>query len=147
MRPRWKVKDPDTGNKRVRNARKHEAFGQSFDSGLELYMYKLLSDRPYLVERQHRFVLMEGFRNAQGKWIRPIEWVADFYMPELNAVIDTKGWATEMFTIKYKLFERCVHDGKIPVPALILFPKSQNHCLLAMAECNTLYKSLKQHEK
>jgi hypothetical protein len=143
MRPRWKSNKTTTGNKRVMNAVKHEEFGQKFDSSLELYMYHLIMNKPYKTERQHEFVLMEGFRNATGKKIMDIKWRCDFYIPELNVVIDTKGWATEIFTIKFKLFERCVYDGKIPSPALILFPKSQNHCLLAMAECDALYKKLK----
>lgn len=59
------------------------------------------------LQRQVKFVLQEGYRNNQGKAIRPISYVADFVYERdgKKYVQDSKGVRTEVYKIKRKLFE------------------------------------------
>lgn len=61
------------------------------------------------LERQKTFVLQDGFINNQGKKIRQITYIADFvYYDEKNkhwVAEDTKGFRTDVYRIKRKLFE------------------------------------------
>lgn len=57
-------------------------------------------------ERQKKYLLMEGFER-KGQKVRPIEYVADFYIKYSNGleeVIDIKGLPTETAKLKRKLF-------------------------------------------
>ena len=58
------------------------------------------------LERQKRFILQESFVAFDGKRIRPISYVADFYYEKNGKKIveDTKGFRTEVYLIKKKLF-------------------------------------------
>lgn len=60
------------------------------------------------LQRQVRFVLQEGYRNNQGKAIRPICYIADFVYERdgQKYVQDSKGVRTEVYKIKRKLFEK-----------------------------------------
>lgn len=61
------------------------------------------------LERQKRFVLQEGFVNNEGKKIRPISYVADYYYEEngQQVVEDVKSPATrtQVYMLKKKLFQ------------------------------------------
>lgn len=60
------------------------------------------------LQRQVKFVLQEGYRNNQGKAIRPICYIADFVYERdgQKYVQDSKGVRTEVYKIKRKLFEK-----------------------------------------
>lgn len=66
------------------------------------------------LERQKAFVLQEGYMNNMGAKIRPITYVADFYYYDVDedqlVVEDTKGFATEVYKLKKKLFEYRYRD-------------------------------------
>ena len=115
-------------NQRVRNATKiiHEDI--KFDSKLEAYMYSLLKDKNIKMELQYAIVLQPMFRR-DGKAVRAIKWVADFYLPDHNLIIDTKGWGTEIFKMKLKLFKYMQYKGAYPGITLE-FPKNKKQCLL-----------------
>ena len=55
---------------------------------------------------QPRFLLQEGFKK-NGKTYKKIEYIADFQYVENGKIIieDVKGYETEVFKIKHKLFE------------------------------------------
>lgn len=93
------------------NARKKELDGHVFDSTAEARRYTQLKEEQRLglisaLELQPRFLLQEGFRDESGKWVRKIEYVADFRYLRGGAEIveDAKGMATPLFTLKLKLF-------------------------------------------
>ena len=58
------------------------------------------------IKLQPRFLLQESFKK-NGKTYRKIEYVADFQYMENGKMIveDTKGFKTEVFKLKHKLFE------------------------------------------
>ena len=88
--------------------------GIKFDSKKEMQRYKdleLLESTDYIcnLELQKKFLLQEGYTNAEGKKIRPIYYIADFFYYDcINnkwVVEDTKGVRTEVYKLKKKLFE------------------------------------------
>lgn len=88
-------------------------YGIVFDSQAEAneYLYaraELESGRIRELILQKAFVLQEAFIDAKGKHHQDIEYVADFYFYDVKQkryrVVDTKGFKTDMFRIKEKLF-------------------------------------------
>ena len=82
-----------------------------FDSIAESRRYKelaLLEKAGYIkdLKLQPKFLLQESFKK-NGKTYRKIEYIADFQYTENNKTIveDVKGKETEVFKLKYKLFE------------------------------------------
>lgn len=87
-----------------------------FDSVLEANRYKELK----LLERageisnlelQPRFLLQDSFKK-NGRTFRKIEYVADFKYIENGKTIveDVKGIQTDVFKLKYKIFEKVYPD-------------------------------------
>lgn len=82
-----------------------------FDSKKEAnyYIYlKMLEDAGKIVdlELQKRFILQQGFK-LHDKTYRAITYVADFVYKDSQGqvhVVDTKGYRTEVYKIKKKLF-------------------------------------------
>lgn len=88
--------------------------GIKFDSKKEMQRYKdleLLESTDYIcnLELQKKFLLQEGYTNAEGKKRRPIYYIADFYYFDLLkdkwVVEDVKGVRTDVYKLKKKLFE------------------------------------------
>jgi len=88
--------------------------GLVFDSKKEAAKYGellLLKRAGEVIDFKHHpkaFVLQGGYRCPQnGKWIRPITYTPDFwilYADGREVWIDTKGYRTEVYKIKLKLF-------------------------------------------
>ena len=82
-----------------------------FDSKKEANYYtklKILRDAGKILdlELQKRFVLQQGFK-LHGKTYRAITYIADFVYKDQEGqthVVDTKGYCTEVYKIKKKLF-------------------------------------------
>ena len=81
-----------------------------FDSKKEANYYiklKILKDAGKILdlELQKRFVLQQGFK-LHGKTYRAITYIADFVYKDDKGmhVVDTKGYRTETYKIKKKLF-------------------------------------------
>lgn len=90
---------------------KCEYNGHKFDSVKEMYRYRKLKDLEDSEEISHlvlqpRFLLADGFTH-KGKKYRKIEYIADFqYIDNIgNEIVeDTKGFKTDVYNIKKKLF-------------------------------------------
>lgn len=98
---------------RIKAARKTVVDGKTFASRKEARRYaelKLL-DREGHIEKlrcQVRYELQEGFRDRDGRWVRPITYIADFEYREGGRKIieDVKGRKEEVFRIKWKMLQR-----------------------------------------
>lgn len=101
------------------NAKKIVYQGEKFDSRKELERWKLLtllerSGQITELRRQVRYPLQAAYTNGEGKRIREISYIADFVYRPVNemgtpcdvVVEDTKGFRTEMYRLKKKLFEK-----------------------------------------
>jgi hypothetical protein len=78
----------------------------TFDSKLELYAWKMLTNLEIPFDWQVRYNLQESFK-WDNSTIRKIDMVVDFviHMPDREIVVDTKGFATEVSKIKYKMLK------------------------------------------
>lgn len=93
-------------------AKKVEMDGIKFDSKLEAKYYLELktmqeNERILFFRIQPRYILQEPFEK-NGKKYRKLEYVSDFEIHHVDGsieVIDVKGFETEAFKIKKKLFE------------------------------------------
>lgn len=92
-------------------SRKTVMDGVRFDSVREANRYaelRLLQRAGQIsgLELQPLYVLQEGYRDASGKWVRPIIYKADFrYQQDGKTVVeDAKGFRTQAYGIKKKLF-------------------------------------------
>lgn len=88
------------GNKKI------EIDGKKFDSKLELYCYNMLKQLKIPFEFQKKEVLMGSFR-YNGKAVREITLTVDFVAEykQVKYYIDTKGFATEVSKMKYKMLK------------------------------------------
>ncbi len=87
-----------------------------FDSNLEATRYKelkllLRAGEISNLELQPRFLLQDSFKK-NGRTFRKIEYVADFKYIENGKTIveDVKGIQTDVFKLKYKIFEKVYPD-------------------------------------
>ncbi len=91
---------------------KYKAIKQNgFDSKMEEEFYHLLLEKKINFERQKKYILQDRY-NLKGEQIREISYIADFYLTDLDIVIDIKGFATTDFIIKKKMFGK-IYGKKI----------------------------------
>lgn len=86
--------------------------GHRFASTREGARYRVLSTWQAAgvirdLELQPKFVLLPGYRRKNGKWERPITYVADFRYVERGVVVveDVKGMKTPIYQLKRKWFQ------------------------------------------
>lgn len=130
-------------NKKVRNAQKVEVHGIKFDSKLELHMWEELTRYGIQFEFQKKYVLQEKFKYL-GESIREMTLTVDFWVPELNVIVDSKGWASETAPLKYKLLKWKLNfdlDQPVGRPPKIYMPKNKKECsALALEIFSTIKK-------
>lgn len=116
--------EPAKKNK-IANAQKVNVDGEKFASKLELYMYNLLKALKIPFLFQYEIVLQEGFRYG-GAAVRPIKIIVDFYLPEYDILIDTKGFQLADNKIKFKMlkFKFFLEDRHTK----IFLPKNKQEC-------------------
>lgn len=104
---------------KIRNATKIEVGGVKFDSRLEAYLYSQLIAHNILFEFQKAFELQPAFR-YNGKAIRSINIIVDFYLLGYNTIIDSKGWQLADNKIKWKMLKnflaKCKTNEEIYLP-------------------------------
>lgn len=96
---------------KYRNKKATSRDGYEFASKLERNRYeelRLLEQAGQIknLQLQPEFVLLEGFRDRQGNYHRPIKYRADFayYEGVLPVVEESKGFETQAWKLKQKLF-------------------------------------------
>lgn len=114
-----------SNNRKVVNATKTEQNGVIFDSRLECHMYNLLKTHGIGFLFQKRYTLQEPFE-YNGETIRAITYTLDFYLPDYDMAIDTKGMATQQGKIRIKMLKRLFADlGRTTV---IELPRTKSEC-------------------
>ena len=144
-----------TTNKKVRNAVSKVYKGIKFRSKLELFTYKKLEEAGIKsLYEERKFVLMEGFRFEQdsiepsnkratkGEYInnadkvRDITYTPDFVDPNGKWIIEVKGFANDVFPLKWKLFKNYLQ--KLGDPPVLYLPKNQKQVLETIELINQL---------
>jgi len=114
--------------KQITKAKKHVEDGITFASGLELYCYKQLNKAkiPHVYEGK-TFELVPKFKfegllmdkgTTKGKKVfkkmtgnvRSISYTPDFINLDEGFIIETKGLRTPVFSMRFKLFLKYLHD-------------------------------------
>jgi len=129
-------------NKKVRNAIASVYKGIKFRSKLELFTYQQLEQAGIKsLYEQKKFVLMEGFRfpnrtvephKTKGYIdttvkIRDITYTPDFVDPNDAWIIEVKGFANDVFPLKWKLFKNhLMENGQDYV---LFLPKNRKQVL------------------
>lgn len=98
--------------------------GIKFDSKLEMYCYEQLTAAEINFIFQYKYVLQDKFR-YNNVAIRQITLTVDFYLPELNIIIDTKGFQRGDNKLKWKMLKAKLQDTS----PIIYFPTSQKRVL------------------
>ena len=129
------------GNKKVRNAKKVVSEdGRTYDSALELNFRNFLLENKIEFTEKHHIRILDGVKNINGTFSR-MDMIPDFYIEELNLVIDTKGSATDRFREKYRVLNM-VH----PNPPIYIFVRSKKMFLPALYFIRELKKGKINHE-
>lgn len=147
----FKKRSKHDDNKKIKNATKLEINGIRFKSNLEAYCYKQLLDANIndFQYEQTKFVLQEPFtfsnssielyeRTVDGKKvrdfgevtsnIRAITYTPDFVMirpDKTGYIIETKGFRTDQFTLKWKMFKKYLEDNGYKLS--LYAPNNQNN--------------------
>ena len=90
----------------IRNGQRFDSLAEA-DRWTELRVLEAVGEIRRL-SRQPSFVLVDGFKDANGKWESPITYTADFMYEEDDKTIveDFKGYVTRDYRIKRKLFKQ-----------------------------------------
>ena len=136
MRRRFKA------NKKVRNATTKVYKGIKFRSKLELFTYRKLEEAKIkALYEKRKYILQEGFHYPEECYephktkgyidnkykIRDITYTPDFVDPQGRWVIEVKGYANDVFPIKWKLFKN--HLKELDNPPILYLPKNQKQVL------------------
>lgn len=123
---------------KIRNATKCTYKGIKFRSKLELFTYKQLEAAGIKSHYEKTtYTLMDGFHfkaesieprpkgyiNNSMK-VRGITYTPDFVDPNGKWIIEVKGFANDVFPLKWKMFKKQLNETATPVPTLYL-PKNQ----------------------
>ena len=138
MRKRRKI----SRNKKVRNATSKVYKGIKFRSKLELFTYKKLEDANIkALYEKNKYILQKGFHyteecyephktkgyiNNQYK-VRDITYTPDFVDLNGKWIIEVKGYANDVFPIKWKLFKNYLME--LEDPPILYLPKNQGQVL------------------
>ena len=129
-------------NKKVRNAIASVYKGIKFRSKLELFTYQQLEQAGIKsLYEQKKFVLMEGFRfpnrtvephKTKGYIdttvkIRDITYTPDFVDPNDKWIIEVKGFANDVFPLKWKLFKNHLMENSHDY--VLFLPKNRKQVL------------------
>ncbi len=109
--------------------------GVKFDSELELHCYNMLNIFKIEFEFQKSMLLMEKFK-YDGKSIRETTAIVDFVIHHNSKTIylDTKGFATEVSKIKYKMLKYILKDKENIQVVWLHSKKEVNSFLLNLKE-------------
>lgn len=112
-------------NRKVRNAQATEQNGVKFDSRLERHMHGLLTLHGIVFEFQKKYTLLESFK-YNGETIRAITYTVDFYLPNYDLAIDTKGLTTQQGQLRIKMLKRLFAD--LGRTTTIELPSNRDEC-------------------
>ena len=138
-----KRRKKQTANAKIKNAKALSYYGIQFKSRLELYMYKKLKAANIKFGYEnHTFQLLDKFTYGgdsmellrkkgekcfdwQNPNIRGMTYTPDFCNLKNNWIIECKGFANDVFPLKWKLFKKYMNENH---PGFTLYmPRNQKH--------------------
>lgn len=89
---------------------KVSADGYTFDSKLEYHFYHKCKQLGIKVAvKPETFTVLDKFK-FHAETVRAITYTPDFYLPEHNVIIETKGFPNDSFPMRLKLFKKHLVD-------------------------------------
>ena len=152
-------------NKKVKNAKTHEYDGVKFKSGLELFAYKILQENeiPFTYQPDKTILLASFkisfdcyedvgkiYRDESKKIIkstkrfdkvdavREISYTPDFMAIDGSWIMETKGFATDSFPLRWKMFKAQLMRSEFK--GMLMKPENQKEIL----ECIKLIQNGKE---
>lgn len=114
-----------TKNKKVRNATPLEVDGVKFRSKLEAFTFRHLKESGIDCQyEENKYTLIEPFE-YNGEKIRACTYTPDFVGD--GWIVETKGFATDTFDIKWKMFKDYLRRNEIVVD--LYLPRNQREVL------------------
>lgn len=125
-------------NKKIKNATEITVDNIKFRSKLEEFTYRTFKESDIKLDyEKHKFILLPSFifgnnsyENSKSKGfinnttkVRAITYTPDFVNLEKRIIIECKGFATEVFNIKLKLFKYLINTDKLNFD--IYIPRNQ----------------------
>jgi predicted nuclease of restriction endonuclease-like RecB superfamily len=127
-------------------AKKTEYKGKNFQSRLEVYMFKLLDDNGVKCKyEEEKFTIIDSFFfpnpsyektinsknnlvNKGNKKHLGIIYTPDFIVEngDQRIIIECKGLATDVFSMRFKLFKKWIADNKLNY--VLFTPRNQGQC-------------------
>lgn len=117
---------PKSKNKKVRGATKVVYNGIRFDSKLEAECYQLLQSYGIPFVLKPRYVLQEKFVYL-SEHIRSIEMEPDFYLPEHDLIVETKGFANDVYPVKVKMLKHFLWVNGLETGIVVIATKKELH--------------------
>ena len=133
-----------TKKRQITRYKKTKFLGIDFASKLEAHMYKLLI--AYKINagyESRKFTIIDGFvaefscyektktkkylHDRGNKKVLPITYTPDFVDPNGKWIIEVKGYANDVFPLKWKMFKN--HLMKLENPPVLYLPKNQGQVL------------------
>ena len=125
-------------NSKVRNATKVEIDGIKFQSKFEGKAYNKLKAIGFNFKYEpESFVVFDKFE-FQGEKVRAISIKPDFVDYDNKVIIEIKGWATDTFKLRWKLFKSYIKNNK---------PDFKIYLINKVAELDILIDKLKEDKK
>lgn len=98
-------------NKKVKNAQPLVYDGIKFKSKLEVYTYKKLKEEDLGFEyEKNKWTIVEKFEYMDEK-VRAITIKPDFVNTNKKIIIEVKGWPTDIYKLRLKLFKKYLKVG------------------------------------
>ena len=140
-------------------AQKTEYKGKKFQSRLEVYMYKLLDDNGVKCKyEEEKFTIIDPFFFPNSSYEKTISskdklidkggkkhlgiiYTPDFIVENGNQriIIECKGLATDVFSMRFKLFKKWISDNKLNY--VLFTPRNQGQCNFVFEEVKKLLKT------
>lgn len=104
----------------IKNAKHQTIDGIEFKSNLEAFCYQSLKDENLIFQYEPTsYVLIPPFEH-DGQKVRAAKYKPDFVGPsfELNEtrwIIETKGFETDAFKLRWKLFKKYLYDNNLDI--------------------------------
>lgn len=99
-------------NKKIKNAQKCSADGIDFKSRLELYTYSRLKDEGLDFSYEAKtWTIIEKFEYLDEK-VRAVTITPDFVHQDKKIIIEVKGYATDIYKLRLKVFKRYLSVNK-----------------------------------
>lgn len=139
-KPKARSKPKIKKNTKVRNATPYTYNKITFKSKLEVFMYKLLEAEGWNFGYETvKYTVLTAFSYGKEK-VRAITYKPDFVLTDIPVIVETKGFATEPFKLRWKLFKRHLVDNNNY--KTLYMPHNQEQCRQVIEDIRKMHYAI-----